>query len=240
MRFAVISDIHGNRLALDAVLDDISAQNCDAVLNLGDHVSGPLDPSGVVDILADMGGPAIAGNHDRWLAQNSPEAFSAVDQLVAKSLTARQKDWISALKPTHVFETDVFMCHGTPRSDNTVWLDAFYYDRKTTLPDEDVVEAEAVGFDYPVLLCGHTHWARTVKLRDGRLIVNPGSVGLQFIHGSPDARYAIIDRRNGKWSVTFRVIGYDHEAAAKQAAENGFESWCNTLVSGWPAPDHLF
>jgi len=240
MRFAVISDIHGNRLALEAVLDDIGAHGVDAVLNLGDHVSGPLDPRGVADMLVDLGGPVIAGNHDRWLKENTRDDFSPIDRLVSDTLTPRQKDWISALQPTHVYEGDVFMCHGTPKSDNTVWLDAYYYDRKTTLPDEDVVEAEALGFDYPVLLCGHTHRARSVKLRDGRMIVNPGSVGLQFIHGSPDARYAILERRNGRWSATFRVIGYDHEGAARQAEANGFGAWRNTLVSGWPAPDDLF
>jgi len=51
-----------------------------------------------------------------------------------------------------------------------------------------------------VFLCGHTHVPRAVRLRDGRLIVNPGAVGVQFNHGSPDARYAIVERRYGKYT----------------------------------------
>ncbi len=66
---------------------------------------------------------------------------------------------------------------------------------RVTTPDEQTVAAKAEGFDYPVILCGHTHIPRAVRLRDGRLIVNPGSVGLQVNHGSPDARYATIELR---------------------------------------------
>jgi predicted phosphodiesterase len=240
MRFAVISDIHGNRLALEAVIDDIAAQGVEAVLNLGDHFSGPLDPKGVGDILVDFDGPAIAGNHDRWLKEKPVAELGPIDRMVIDRLTPRHRAWLADLPPTRVFENDVFMCHGTPTSDTSVWLDAYWQDRRTTLPTEDAVAAEAEGLDYPMMLCGHTHWSRSVKLCDGRMVVNPGSVGLQFIHGSPDARYAIIERRDGKWSVTFRVVGYDHEAAALQAEANGFGFWRETLVGGWAAPDTLF
>ena len=84
-----------------------------------------------------------------------------------------------------------------------------------------------------MLLCGHTHVPRAVRLRDGRLIVNPGSVGLQINHGSPDARYAIVELRGGKYYPSFHAVPYDHFAAARQAEANGFPQWRDALVTGW-------
>ena len=69
MKVAVISDIHGNRLALEAVLDDIRRQKVDAIFNLGDLLSGPLEPNWVADILMDLDIPTVRGNHDRALIE---------------------------------------------------------------------------------------------------------------------------------------------------------------------------
>jgi diadenosine tetraphosphatase ApaH/serine/threonine PP2A family protein phosphatase len=79
-----------------------------------------------------------------------------------------------------------------------------------------------------------------VRLRDGRLIVNPGSVGLQMNHGSPDARYAIVERRDGKYYPSFHAVPYDHFAAARQAEANGFPQWRDALVTGWTGAAGLF
>lgn len=66
MRVAVLSDVHGNALALDAVLADIATQGVDATLCLGDHVSGPMDPAGVAERLAVLDGPVISGMIAGW------------------------------------------------------------------------------------------------------------------------------------------------------------------------------
>jgi predicted phosphodiesterase len=107
-------------------------------------------------------------------------------------------------------------------------------------PDEAAVAALADGLDYPVLVCGHTHIPRAVRLKDGRLIVNPGSVGLQINHGTPDAQYAILDRIGGQWRSHFRMVPYDREAAASAAEANGFPRWRTPLMTGWEPPDGLF
>ncbi|MGV8854470.1 MAG: hypothetical protein ACOH2L_07455 [Devosia sp.] len=83
------------------------------------------------------------------------------------------------------------------------------------------------------------HW-RSMRLRDGRRIINPGAVGFQLVHGSPDARYALIERREGKWSTALRVVEYDHDAAAAQAIGNGFAPWAAVLTSGWVDQTGLF
>ncbi len=238
MRFAVISDVHGNVHALDAVLADIARHSVDATLCLGDHLSGPLDPAGAADRLMQIGVPVIRGNHDRWLVEG--ERLDRVDRFASERLTAAHRRWLEQMPATAVFAGEVFLCHGTPQSDTEPWLDGWFEGRQTALPDEASVAAMAEGYDYPLMLCGHTHVARSVRLRDRRVIVNPGAVGLQLVHGSPDARYAIIERREGHWITELRVVEYDHHAAAALAVANGFPAWSEPLATGWMGPQGLF
>lgn len=240
MKIAVISDVHGNRLALEAVLDDIAEEGCDLTVNLGDMVSGPIEPHWTADILLDADFPTVRGNHDRLLVTRSPYGLGPVDRYVAVQLEKRHLAWISALPATLAIEKRLYLCHGTPGDDEAPWLDGWWQGRRREAPDEAAVAAHAATLDYPVLLCGHTHLARAVRLRDGRLIVNPGSVGVQMVHGLPDAHYAIVEERRGNWTVTFRNVPYDFGAAARMAAANGFAHWREALSTGWAAPEGLF
>jgi diadenosine tetraphosphatase ApaH/serine/threonine PP2A family protein phosphatase len=108
----------------------------------------------------------------------------------------------------------------------------------------EAIEREAKGIMQPLILCGHTHLARAVRLGDGRLIVNPGSVGSPgyrdthpFPHvieaGTPDARYAILELAAGGWRVTFRHVPYDHDAMAALARQNGQPELASALATGW-------
>ena len=239
MRLAVISDVHGNVLALDAVLADIARQGVDAILCLGDNVSGPVDPAGAADRLMALGGLSIAGNHDRWTADLSLKGSGPIDRFANAALTAAQRDWLANLPATATHGDRVFLCHGTPSDDEAPWLDRFYTGRTTTLPTEAEVAAQAVGLDYDLMLCGHTHVPRSLRLLDGRLIVNPGSVGMQLVHGSPDARYAIVERRAAGWHTNLVVVPYDHAEAARRAAANGFPQWAASLTNGWVGPESL-
>ncbi|MGN6487936.1 MAG: metallophosphoesterase family protein [Devosia sp.] len=240
MRLAVISDIHGNRLAFEAVEADIALRGADAVVNLGDLVSGPLDPVGTIDLLMERTFPTISGNHDRYLLERPPAKLDPVDSFVAARLAPRHFDYLRSLPQTRDIEGEVFMCHGTPTSDLDPWLDSWRKGRGAVLPDEAAVSAQAEGLDFPVLLCGHTHVSRIVRLRDGRLIVNPGSVGLQFYYGAPDARYAMLERHGGRWSASLHMVRYDWDAAAKLAVEHGFPLWHDALATGWPGAEGLF
>jgi len=240
VKVAIISDVHGNRLALEAVLDDIVRHGVDATFNLGDLVSGPLEPNWTADILMDLDIPTVRGNHERVLIKNPPDKLGPIDRFAQEQMEARHRAWINDLPATMSLLDDVFLCHGTPTSDEDPWLDGWWEGRNVIVPDETTVAAKAEGFDFPVLLCGHTHIPRAVRLRDGRLIVNPGSVGLQVNHGSPDARYAIIERRDGKYYPAFYAVPYDHFAAARQAEANGFPKWRDALVTGWVGAGGLF
>src|SRR5690606_29020737 len=116
----------------------------------------------------------------------------------------------------------VFLCHGTPRDDEQPWLDNFYNGRATILPTEAEVAREAAGIGHAVILCGHTHIERTLRLSDGRMIANPGSVGMQLVRGSPDAHYAVIEKRQAGWQTALIGVPYNTEAAARLAEAHGF------------------
>jgi putative phosphoesterase len=240
VKVAIISDVHGNRLALEAVLDDIARHKVDATLNLGDLVSGPLEPNWTADILIDLDIPTVRGNHERNLIDHPPDKLGRIDRFAQEQMETRHRAWINALPQTLALLEDVFLCHGTPTSCDEPWLDNWWDGRSVVVPDEAQVAARAEGFDYPVMLCGHTHVPRAVRLKDGRLIVNPGSVGLQFNLGSPDARYATVEVRDGKYYPSFHVVPYDHTAAARLAEANGFPAWRDVLMTGWAGAGGLF
>ncbi len=239
LRFAVISDVHGNAHALDAVLADIAIQGVESIVCLGDNVSGPVDPAGAAERLMALSGPSIRGNHDRWTVDLSLKGSGKIDAFARSKLNDAQLAWLADLPATATHGDRVFLCHGTPADDEVPWLDMFFSGRATTLPGEAQVAALAGTFDYELLLCGHTHIARSVRLADGRMIVNPGSVGMQLVQGSPDARYAIVERRAAGWHTTLLVVPYDYEAAARLATANGFPQWAASLTSGWVGPESL-
>jgi diadenosine tetraphosphatase ApaH/serine/threonine PP2A family protein phosphatase len=146
--------------------------------------------------------------------------------------------------PTLVFRDRVFLCHATPAGDEAYWLDTALPGGNVAMSPLQTIEKAAEGIAQSLILCAHTHIARAVRLRDGRLIVNPGSVGSPgyrdvhpFPHvveaGTPDARYAILELVNGRWRVTFRHVPYDHDAMAALARQNGQAELASALATGW-------
>ncbi len=240
MRIAVISDIHGNRLALEAVEADIAMLGVDSTINLGDLLASPMDPVGVGDMLVERNYPTVIGNHDRWMLDAASPKRAPVDDYADRLMKPVHRAYLESLPATLDIEGEVFMCHGTASSDEEPWLDAWWNGRTVVMPGEAEVTAKAEGLDYPVLLCGHTHVPRVVRLRDGRMVVNPGSVGLQLNYGVPDARYAVVERHGGRWSASLRAVPYDFEAAARQVIANGFPKWAEAIRTGWAGADGLF
>ncbi len=243
MRFAAIADIHGNYLALEAVIADIRAQGIDEIVNLGDMASGPLDARRTMDALMALDAVHVLGNHDRYLIDRPPERMGSWDRPAHAQLDAVHLDWLRAVPPTKLFRDQVFLCHATPDSDEVYWLETVLPDGAVRMASLKAIEAAAEGITQPLILCGHSHIACAAKLRDGRMIVNPGSVGLPgyrdikpFPHvmqaGSPDARYAILDFFDGVWRVTFRHVAYDHDAMAALARRNGQPELASALATG--------
>jgi predicted phosphodiesterase len=243
MKLAAIADVHGNCVALEAVLEDIADRGITEVVNLGDHVSGPLEARRTADLLITRGFPSIRGDQDRRLVELD-QAGAGADRADYKQLSRNHLDWLASLPPTMVYRDDVFLCHGSPRSDTTYWLDHVTNAAIVHASPLDDVEAEAAGITESLILCGHTHIPRIVRLRDGRLVVNPGSVGCPAYvgdkpvshtvqAGTPNACYAILERRPLGWSVTFRYVPYDHMSMAELARRNDRPKWESALATGW-------
>jgi diadenosine tetraphosphatase ApaH/serine/threonine PP2A family protein phosphatase len=244
MRFAAIADVHGNCLALEAVIADIRAQNIEDIVNLGDMASGPLDARRTMDALMALDAVHVLGNHDRYLIDRPPEKMGSWDGPAHAQLDANHLDWLRTVPPTRVFRDEVFLCHATPASDEIYWLETVLPDGAVRMASLQTIEQAAGRITQPLMLCGHSHIARAVRLADGRMIVNPGSVGSPgyrdvhpFPHvmeaGTPDARYAILESVGGIWRATFRHVPYDHEAMAALARRNGQPELASALATGW-------
>jgi putative phosphoesterase len=244
MRFAAIADVHGNHLALEAVIADIRAEGIDEIVNLGDMASGPLDARRTMDILMALDAVHVRGNHDRYLIDRPPEKMGSWDRPAHAQLDAGHLDWLRAVPPTRVFGDQVLLCHATPDNDEAYWLETVLPDGTVRMASREAIEQAAGGIAQRLMLCGHSHLARAVRLGDGRLVVNPGSVGSPgyrdvhpFPHrieaGTPDARYAILEFEGGNWRATFRHVPYDHEAMAALARRNGQPELASALATGW-------
>jgi len=244
MRFAAIADIHGNALALEAVLADIRAQGISDIVNLGDHLSGPLESGRTADILLGLDLPSVLGNHDRYLIELDAGAMHEWETDALAELTPAHLDWLRNQPPTLVWRDDVFLCHATPDDDNRYWLEGVSPEGHVHLKPLAEIEALATGIGQSLILCGHSHLPRAVTLSDGRLIVNPGSVGCPaydditpYYHrveaGTPFAAYAVLETSGDGWLPTFRQVAYDHASMAALAASKHRRDWSRGLATGW-------
>lgn len=243
-RFAVLADIHGNADALQAVLDDMAARGLEEAVNLGDHFSGPLEAAATADLLIPRGFPTIRGNHDRQLLEEEPAKMSASDRVAHGQLRPEHFNWLATLPATLLFNDEVFLCHGTPESDQTYWLERVRPDGSVGLAALAEIAPLASGIEASLILCGHTHIPRLVRLASGVTILNPGSVGLPaysddapFPHlmqaGTPNASYAIVEKEAAGWSVTFRSVPYDSHRMVELAKAQGRSDWAQALATGW-------
>ena len=242
MRIAIVSDIHGNLPALEAVVKDIGRRGVDCIVNLGDSLSGPLMPLETARFLMDQDWVQLAGNHERQVLTQGPDERCLSDEFAHARLGPKEFEWMASLKPSHRLSPQVLLCHGTPGSDLVYFLETLEPAnlRPATMPEID----ERLGqVDAELIACGHTHIPRVVRASSGQLIVNPGSVGLPayddvhpFPHvvetGSPDARYAIVERLEGTWISTLFSVPYDHQAMAALALAHQRPDWAHALATG--------
>lgn len=241
MRIAVISDIHGNLLALEAVLADIRARGADLIVNCGDLCTSPLWPRECLELLETWKFPTVRGNHDRWIAELPVGKMSPALTYTHAALSAAERASLGALPLTLNPVEGVLMCHGTPADDYTFLLEDRDDGRLICSRPADVA-ARLQGVTADLVLCGHSHHAHMIWAPPGILVVNPGSVGCPIfadnptaIHNdarAPHARYAIVTRRAGAWSAEFMAIAYDWHAAAARARQNGREEWARAYVTG--------
>jgi predicted phosphodiesterase len=223
MRVAIVSDIHGNRHAFDAVLEAVAASDCEELWCLGDLVGYGADPDACVDLARAHAAVCLAGNHDLGVCGRLPlEDFSRGAALAARwtqaTIEDETREYLTALEPQADGEP-VGLYHASPR--DPVWEYVL-----SALQAELCLDAQ----DQRVALIGHSHVAlsfwrapgeaatgqtRTedeeLDLSVGEWLINPGSVG-QPRDGDPRAAWLELDLDG--WNAVYRRVEYDIDGAA--------------------------
>lgn len=177
MRIAFVSDIHGNLPALEAVVADMARRGVDRVVNLGDSLSGPLLPEETAQCLMAQDWLHLAGNHERQLLDRPVERMNASDAHARARLSPRTLHWVATLAHTHRLDADVWLCHGSPRSDLEYLLETVTPEGLRLARAEEIAERRG-HTPARLIACGHSHLPRALRAADGCLLLNPGSVGL--------------------------------------------------------------
>jgi predicted phosphodiesterase len=243
MRIALISDIHGNLPALEAVVADIRRRKVDEIVCLGDNVSGPLLPRETAQYLMASGWTILAGNHERQVLSYEQDKGGLSDGYAHAQLTNAEFIWLRSLQPQLKLNDEIFLCHGTPRSDCEHFLESVQNGKLSVATLAEITE-RMDDVLASVVACGHSHVPRSVRLPSGQLCVNPGSVGLQAYTdehpehyimelGTPDARYAVVAKTANGWVCESYAVPYDHASMAKLAKARGRLDWERALLTGY-------
>jgi len=227
MKLAVFSDIHGNAIAMEAVLEDISKQSIEQMICLGDVASLGPQPAEVMDMLMSLNSTFVSGNHDEAMLQNDRWDELGISPIVQPdfqwSLERLQEahfEFIKSFRPwveiSVINNLQILCCHGSPRSSTD-------FMHPGVLPEK--LDSYLESFRAPVIVNGHLH-SPFYEVVQGRHLINPGSVGMPFkIPPGPDnppvlhpwAEYAAISLTNegsdGKVSiqVELRTVRYNFE-----------------------------
>jgi predicted phosphodiesterase len=239
VRLGIISDVHGNLVALEAVLRDLRGRAPDAIVNLGDCVTSPLWPRETYERLDTLKLPTVRGNHDRWIASMPGAEPSPTIRFAHGALDPSHRDALGALPPSIALDEGILAVHGTPASD-TAYLLEEAIDGRLALAPPATLGARLEGVTAGLILCGHSHHQHCAWAPGERLVVNPGSVGhprsvdnpqrSRAEAGSPHARYAVATRRGRRWSVELVVLEYDWMAVAERARANGRADWADAFL----------
>lgn len=245
MKIAVLSDIHGNLLALESVIDDLNSKGCDKILFLGDYALAGPEPSDVINFLMLLKDKQdiefIQGNTDEMIVEYSNDIYKAVKKgapimaealkYEADTLSDNQKQFLKNLPKQKELMIDgikILMVHGSPRKNN-----------EDILPDTPLEKVEEMisSTDANLILCGHTHIPCGFQTNTKQTVVNVGSVGRPFTK-EPQACYAIITTTDsGDFETEHHFIKYNNIQAARTLAHRGFdgaEKLSHTLVH----PEH--
>jgi putative phosphoesterase len=234
MRVALISDIHGNLVALEAVVADLAKVGPDAVICLGDvAVTGP-QPRLVIARLRELGWPVVMGNTDAWLLDPRPWPTSdeevrrllEVELWSASVMQAADLDFVRTFQRTVEIslagEQNLLCYHGSPRSNTDII--------GPTTQEDDLFEMLS-GQWASLMAGGHIHQQMLRRFKD-TVLVNPGSVGLPYenhdgqTRNPPWAEYALVSSDSDNLQVEFRRVPVD--LAALSAA---------VYASGMPDPE---
>jgi putative phosphoesterase len=239
MRIALTSDVHGNDVALAAVVAELERLDPDVVVSLGDVAQGGAEPAAVLDRVRSLGARTVMGNSDAFLLEvptDSPEPVTERQLEVRDWSLAQLRDehvsFIRAFEPTIevVVDGHRLLCfHGSPASYDDVLLPE--WPQATLAPFE--------GHEADLLVGGHTHtqWTRRIG---NAVFVNPGSVGLAYDRHRPDdelvllpvAEYAVVFVDELGLSVEFRKVPYSLDAL-RDAVRSSGRPFADEFAAEW-------
>ncbi len=231
MRIAIISDIHGNLIALNAVLDDIARERVDRIVCLGDVAAFGPQPAEVVSRLREIGCPVVMGDTDAtFLAPEAPATdellrrLQEIDAWGAARLSPADRAYISGFTPTITIDIDdgvSLLCyHGSPRS---------FKDRIYATTSDDELSQMFAGYSAQLFAGGHTHIQMLRRYQDV-LALNPGSVGLAYdrvpssdasVRNPPWGEYAILSTTGNNLSVDLRRVPFAVATLKQVTRANG-------------------
>ncbi|HEY6392930.1 MAG TPA: metallophosphoesterase family protein [Bryobacteraceae bacterium] len=236
MRIAIVSDIHGNRTAFEAVLDDLRQTSPDLIFHGGDLADGGSSPVEIVDRVRDLGWQGVVGNTDEMLfrpesleefANNPPRMeslFAAVREMAAatrEALGEERLGWLRGL-PRKQIHGPMGLVHASPES---VW--------RAPAPEASDAELESVysPLGRPIAIYGHIHRS-FIRNVSGTVVANTGSVSLSY-DGDRRAAYLLLDESG----PAIRRVEYDVDRELKALSSCGLPhaDWvAKTLESGRP------
>ena len=212
MRIAILSDIHGNLPALEAVVADVAAQSPDEIWCGGDlGWAGPW-ASECIARVREAAWPTIKGNTDVWITGDIQGVSGDRGPLEAiaraHDVSADDARWLIGLPLGHSGPGSLLLVHGTPQSP----FDA-------PLPDAPPSDFEPYENAATLVVYAHVHRAFLRRLADGTLVCNTGSVGMPM--DGDTASYALIDRQGPDLTVRHRRVSFDRHAGIRRARELG-------------------
>ena len=241
MKYAILSDIHSNLEALQAVLDNLKRYNCDKILFLGDLLGYGASPNECVDLARMLNFVTILGNHDRAvLSGRKLETFNEYAKLAVQwtdaVLSDENRDYLNS-RPISLFFDNIVMVHGALSG-----TDEYIMNHKDVLDNLELLKAQYDNCN--ILLYGHTHiralfsdsdalnrTATDTELNlssENTYFINPGSVG-QPRDGSPNASFGIYDSE--KQTYRQMTVSYDIESAQKKILDNGLPAFLADRLS---------
>ncbi|MCP5100108.1 MAG: metallophosphoesterase family protein [Chloroflexi bacterium] len=230
MRLALISDIHGNYVSLQAVLADIERRKVDEIVCLGDVATLGPQPGKVVETLRALGCPCVLGNHETFLFDiELGRAYMNADWFIDsvtwchERLSKEDIDYLRTYQPMLKYklapDVSLLCFHGSPRSN---------VENIFSTTRSDVLDEILDGHKDTVMAGGHTH-VQMMRQHNGMLIVNAGSVGMPFEQMPfkdtprvlPWAEYTIISWEGGGLGVELRRVPIDMDVVMQAAIDSG-------------------
>ncbi|MCT8138468.1 YfcE family phosphodiesterase [Anaerobacillus sp. CMMVII] len=223
MKFAFISDIHGNAVALEAVLQDIERQGIDKTIVLGDISYRGPEPKRALELVRSLSTDVIKGNADEWIIRgvrsgevpdSALELMNIEREWALNKLDPRDIEYLKSL-PHHlnlnVGNVNIHVFHATPTS---------LFDIISPDADDLLIEDSLMSHDAQLFVYGHIH-VPYIRYLKGKVIINTGSVGLPF-DGLAKASYAIVEVVDGRIRTSIERVDYNKERVLELYQEAGY------------------